>query len=437
MNPSSQKKKEPSRSLLYRVLAWLHLWLGLATGIVVVIVCLTGCIWVFNDEIKSLLEPEFNIGKQDTPLIKPSALKAYFGKKYKGKSISFITYRQDQAISVNMGERKRGAGGLTARVNPYTGEVIKIIKRTKGETDFFRFILNGHRFLWLPYEIGRPIVNYSVLTFVFILITGLVLWWPKNKAATKQRVMFKWKETTRWKRKNYDLHNILGFYAMIFLLAIAMTGMVWGINWYSESLYWATSGGKSLPNDKEAISDTLQLDKFYTPDQALDLAWNTVISNNPKAEGFSVNMPDLKKAKSTIRITAYPDQGQFYKTKGYIFDRHTLKELPGHPVYDKSIAESDFGGALRKMNYDIHVGSILGFPGKVLAFLSSLIGASLPVTGFYIWWNKKKNGKKEQKVIKKENAVQLSKVNYKPALKKPTQQTSPVKMPEKQTENQL
>jgi uncharacterized iron-regulated membrane protein len=42
------------------------------------------------------------------------------------------------------------------------------------------------------------------------------------------------------------------------------------------------------------------------------------------------------------------------------------------------------------MNYDIHVGAILGFPGKVLAFLASLIAASLPVTGFMIWWGRRK-----------------------------------------------
>jgi uncharacterized iron-regulated membrane protein len=47
------------------------------------------------------------------------------------------------------------------------------------------------------------------------------------------------------------------------------------------------------------------------------------------------------------------------------------------------------------MNYDIHVGAILGLPGKIIAFLASLIPASLPVTGFLIWWGKKKKGKKE------------------------------------------
>ncbi|MBZ4044583.1 PepSY domain-containing protein [Flavobacterium hibisci] len=49
------------------------------------------------------------------------------------------------------------------------------------------------------------------------------------------------------------------------------------------------------------------------------------------------------------------------------------------------------------MNYDLHVGSILGFPGKVLAFIASLVSASLLVTGFLIWWGRK--NKKAKKII--------------------------------------
>jgi uncharacterized iron-regulated membrane protein len=47
------------------------------------------------------------------------------------------------------------------------------------------------------------------------------------------------------------------------------------------------------------------------------------------------------------------------------------------------------GESISAMNYDIHVGAVLGIPGKILAFLASLIAASLPVTGFYIWWGRR------------------------------------------------
>lgn len=372
---------------------WLHLWLGLISGIIVFIVCITGCIWVFNEEITLLLEPETRIEKQDKPVLSPSEIKKIANQEFPDLKVSYVTYQQGVAASVGLGERRKG--GATLKINPYNGEIISKKLKQDGETDFFRFILNGHRFLWLPYEIGRPIVNYATLVFVVLLITGLIWWYPKkwNKSARDKSFKIKWGAS--FKRVNLDLHNVLGFYSLLFLLVIALTGMVWGIKWYSEGLYWATSGGKQLPGRDRLVSDSTQLNKHYTPDQAIDLAFQKVISENPKANGFYYSFPDTSRAKSTIGIYIYPNKGQFYNSKRYNFDQHTLKPLEGDEVYGVDFEDAEFGAKLRRMNYDLHVGSILGFPGKVLAFLVTLIGASLPITGFLIWWGRKFGKKKK------------------------------------------
>ncbi len=384
-------------STFRKVNNWLHLWLGLISGIIVFIVCLTGCIWVFNEEITSLLEPELNVKKEDKAILIPSQLIAIAREKYPEKPVSGAFYQQGKTIELNLGQGRRG--NTTLNINPYTGEVISVKERKKDEVSFFRWILNGHRFLWLPHEIGRPIVNYATLTFVFILITGLIWWYPKKWSKSTVDKSFKIKWGASFKRLNVDLHNVFGFYALLFLLAIALTGMVWGIKWYSEGLYWVTSGGKSLPEWTRAESDSTQASKFYTLEEAVDNVWFSTISNHPKAEGFFFSFPDTSKPKSTIGLTIYPTAGQFYNNKRYTFDQHTLASLNMNPLYEADFAQADFGDKLRRMNYDIHVGSILGFPGKVLAFLASLIGASLPVTGTLIWWNKRynKSGKKKKK----------------------------------------
>jgi uncharacterized iron-regulated membrane protein len=54
-------------------------------------------------------------------------------------------------------------------------------------------------------------------------------------------------------------------------------------------------------------------------------------------------------------------------------------------------------GQLLRMNYDIHTGAVIGLPGKILAFFASLIAASLPVTGFYIRWGRRKQSKEKEK----------------------------------------
>jgi len=386
------EKKKTKDSLFTRINKWLHLWLGLVSGIIVLIVCLTGCIWVFNEEITGLLEPETKIERQDKPVLSPLQLKAIATGLYPDKKVSYANYQQGRAISLNLksaDEKGRRGGGTTLKINPYTGEVISTTVHKKGQTDFFRFILNGHRFLWMPYEIGRPVVNYGTLIFVVLLITGLIWWYPKKWNKSTRDKSFKIKWGASFKRVNLDLHNVLGFYALIFLLFIALTGMVYGIKWYSEGLYWVTSGGKSLGEFSRLESDSLSAGKYYSPEQAMDLAWSSVIKRHPKSEGFYYNFPDTSEARSVIRITVYPNSGQFYNNQGYTFDQHTLKELKGEGVYAIPYEQAGFAGKLRKMNYDIHVGSILGFPGKVMAFLASLIGASLPVTGFLIWYGRK------------------------------------------------
>lgn len=400
-NKTSPPKKKVKDSTFTRINKWLHLWLGLVSGVIVLIVCITGCIWVFNEEITGLLEPEINIAKQDKPVITPSQLTAIAAKLFPDKKVSYANYQQGRAINLNLKgakEEGRRGGGTTLNINPYTGEVISKVVHKKGEVDFFRFILNGHRFLWLPYGIGRPIVNYGTLIFVVLLITGLIWWYPKKWNKSTRDKSFKIKWGASFKRVNLDLHNVLGFYSLIFLLFIALTGMVYGIKWYSEGLYWVTSGGDKLGEFDRLQSDSLQAGKFYTPEKAMDLAWNTVIKKHPKSAGFYYNFPDTSKAKATINITVYPNKGQFYNNISYAFDQHTLQELKGKGVYSVPYEASGFAGKLRKMNYDIHVGSILGFPGKVMAFLASLIGASLPITGFLIWYGRKfkKKGKAKE-----------------------------------------
>lgn len=406
-NTNSKKKKHP-RSLFYRISAWLHLWLGLVTGIVMVIVCVTGCLYVFIDEIQSVLNPETNIARQDKPVLTPSQISDAAAKIYPDKKVSYATYRQGKAITVGLGEGRRG--NITLYLHPYTGQLIKKELKEKGQTDFFSFVLSGHRFLWMPYEIGRPIVNYSTLIFVIILISGIVLWWPKKWTKSTRERSFQIKWGASFKRVNYDFHNVLGFYSLLVLLAIALTGMVYGIEWYSKGLYWVTSAGQSLPDYKDAKSDSLQANKFYTSAVAMDLAWKKVITKTPEARGFYYGYPDTTDAKSTINIYIYPTVGKYYDNMSFTFDRHTLKEFPAHPVYDVKFAEASFPAKIRKMNYDIHVGSILGLPGKILAFFGALIGASLPITGFIIWWGKRKKkpkrpGKVAAKPIAKKRAL--------------------------------
>lgn len=289
--------------------------------------------------------------------------------------------------------KKRRSGIFTSvYMNPYTGEVLKVKSVSRSDSpDFFRFILNGHRALWLPYDIGRPIVGVAVLIFVFLLLSGLVLWWPTKWIKSIRDKSFKIKWSASFKRVNYDMHNVLGFYSMLFLLIISMTGLVWSFGWFSKSLYWVMSGGKPLVENRESPkSDTTHVKTFEL--STVDRVLLNISKQNPQASGIMVSIPE--KPSDPIGAFVYKQRNTYYNMDRYSFDQQTLKEISIKTPFSGKYIEANIPDKIRRMNYDIHVGSVLGLTGKIIAFFASLISASLPITGFLIWWGKQKFGKK-------------------------------------------
>lgn len=387
-------KPRKGKSRFHKVNAWLHLWLGLVSGVIVFIVCITACIWAFNEEITRIIQPRMNVSRQDKPVLTPSQVQKAAQEVFPGQRVYYADYLQGRAISAGVGSSDHA--DHVVKLHPYTGELLLIEDAHWGASGFFSFVLQGHRFLWLPYQIGRPLVNYATLVFVLILITGLIWWYPRKWTRTKLKKSF----TVRWrasfKRLNIDLHNVFGFYAFLIMLVMALTGVVWGLEWYNRGVYWITSGGKTLPAWIDATSDPMNAGIPQTPDEMMDEAWAKVVRAYPSAEGFYYRYPDTSDVTSVIRMIAYPSSTQFYNAHTFVFDRYTLAPLESDAVAQTGYAGASGAEQLRKMNFDLHVGSILGFPGKVLAFGCSLIGASLPLTGFLIWWGRRKKKKKKQ-----------------------------------------
>lgn len=378
---------------------WLHLWLGLISGIVVFIVCITGCLWVFNEEIELLLEPWRKVEVQQKPYALPSTLVANARKHLNSKSDEVpwgVHYRPDRAVTIELDENE-------VSMNPYSGEVLNIHSHEEGHFDFFHFVLDGHVNLWLPYEIGQPLVNYGTLVFVILLITGLIWWYPKKWTKSTREKSFKIKWAAGWKRINLDLHNVLGFYSLLFLFVIAVAGMALGLRWVDNGLYWVFSGGKAAPEHNQAalVSDTLKLNPYgQTPETSIDSVLKILVAKIPNAKVIGIDWADPTRDAAVIRTRAtYPVMGT-YKSDVYTFDKQTFKILATELYNDENS-----GGIASRMYYDFHVGIILGFWGKVIAFIATLIGASLPVTGFIIWYNRKWGKKKGKRTRSMKSAT--------------------------------
>jgi uncharacterized iron-regulated membrane protein len=372
----------------------IHLWLGLSSGLVVLILGITGCILAFELEIRSLTESFRNVKVENRAVLPPSELKAIAEKHLASKKALGIEYpgKDKAAVAAYYDEKEYEL----LFMNPYSGEVLKHKNMNK---DFFRIVLDGHYYLWLPNDIGQPIAASATLVFLVMMISGLILWWPKNKAAKKQRFTIKW--SAGWRRKNYDLHNVLGFYMTWIAIFLAITGLVFGFQWFARSLYWITSGGETMVEHTHPVSDTTKTASFAN---MADHLWQEHRAGLKENESIGVYFAGIPTDPVEIAINHKP--GTYYNSDYYHYDQYTGKELPATGSYAGKFEDAALADKIVRMNYDMHVGAILGLPGKILAFFASLIAASLPVTGFYIWLGRKK--KKKAVFVKQKTSVAAS-----------------------------
>ena len=370
-----------------KVVSKLHLWLGLSSGLVVFIIATTGCIYAFQEEIQDYTQSYRFIKNENKPFLLPSQIENIAEQALPGKHAHSVTYEKNGRAAQVSFYNKDPEYYYRVFINPYDGKVLKIKNM---EEDFFRFILMGHFYLWLPPKIGQPVAATATLVFVLLLISGIIMWWPKNKNGRKQRFSIRW--NSKWRRRNYDLHNVLGFYISSIALLLALTGLVWGFKWFAKTLYWTASGGKEMVSYYQVNSDTLY--KASIPHSPADHVWRIMKNDHPEAASIEVHYPE--NSLEAIAANANPEEGTYWKRDYRYFDQHSLKEIPVKHMFGR-LNQASGADKLLRMNYDIHVGAIAGLPGKIIAFLASLLTASLPITGFCIWWGrKKKSGKKNK-----------------------------------------
>lgn len=369
-----KKRQKPIRKWAGR----LHLWLGLTSGIVVFIVAITGCIFAFQDEIQDVTRDWRKLPAQQQQFVAPSQLLHKVHSLLPNSTASFVTY--------NGKERPAHVYAFMNNVpyylyfNPYTGELLHVQNLNE---DFFIIIENLHMYLLLPEAIGKQIVGISTIIFVIMLITGIILWWPKKKKQLATNLKVRWK--ARWRRVNYDLHRTAGIYCALIALLLAITGLGIAYEWMHASFYTVGNLGQDYPADHEVPKIT-EIPEAVLP-QAFDRAFYTTVEKLPQSGMYFVLDQGADKP---ILTGAYPKALTFDHQSNFYFHPKT-----GQPLASHLYAEKSPGLQFQEMNYGLHTGQYFGLLGKILAFFTSLFVAGLPMSGFMIWWGRRnKKGSK-------------------------------------------
>lgn len=409
----------------------LHLWGGLISGLVVFVVCLTGTIYVYNTELRQAAIPHYYYVKEDGVKLSVDSVVSIAATSIDGKVTGIkIPYAKNETMAVlySKAEKNREkaqvltgksvseGGGVKKPVstqgggrkrsnllmiNPYSGEVIGDASEEKTKTaEFMGKMFSLHRWLLLN-EVKEPIFEGienrklgswisggATLLFLFGVLSGLVIWFPKKMRSWKNGLKIRW--TSNWKRVNHDLHNTLGLYTWIFLFLMSVTGPFWSFDWYREGWQktWGTYQDPNLKKDENKPLSVLLDNKVAMNVEDLVLVVNKVL---PYKGDITINFA----TDSTGTVSISKNRVGFFAPSAG--DKLVLDQYSGAVLEQDVFREKSLRNRIGSSVKALHIGDVYGQFSKLLFFISCLVATSLPVTGVFIWINKMKKKPNKRK----------------------------------------
>ncbi|QDO97777.1 PepSY domain-containing protein [Ferrovibrio terrae] len=344
----------------------LHLWIGLAGGIIFVLLGLTGSALVYQDEILSLLYPrQMRVTVSETAApsriltAAQSALPAGDGR------VVILRYPENpgrpiQALIEHGGERR------TLLVDPANATLLGPLPG--GE--IFSVLLELHSRLMLQ-ALGREIVGWVGVVLAISAITGLILWWPQPRLrAWKQALQLKWRNMS-WQRRSFDLHKVMGSVIAMPMLLIALSGSALT---FREPLLPLMTALGGIPQARPAVRP-MTLENARSLDALVDEALRQI----PGARLVFISPPARPGGATRIRLRQ-PDEihqnGRSYvllDAAGTVLDLQRVSELPAaNLVFDQ-------------LPYPLHTGYMFGEAGRFVVFMAGILPLLLFVTGLVLW----------------------------------------------------
>ena len=386
----------------------IHLWLSVPFGLIITLVCFSGAMLVFENEVNEWFRRDLYYVEtvKESPLPMDKLLEKVATTLPDSVSVTGVSISSDpgRAYQVSLSKPRRAS----LYVDQYTGEV----KGKSERSGFFMFMFRMHR--WLLDSMnpgnegifwGKMIVGVSTLLLVFVLISGIVIWWPRTRKALKNSL--KITATKGWRRFWYDLHVAGGMYALIFLLAMALTGLTWSFPWYRTAFYkvFGVEVQQRVAQGHEQKSDAQKRNTKLAAHREKKREGNEVRKGersgrpeNNHSDMYSVTSPFVYWQEIYDKLRRQnPEYKQISISSGTASvsfnrfgnqrasDRYSFNTDNGEFTETSLYQHQDKSGKIRGWIYSVHVGNWGGMFTRILTFIAALLGSALPLTGYYLW----------------------------------------------------
>lgn len=390
----------------------IHLWLSVPFGIIITLICFSGAMLIFEPEITRAVRSEvYRVAEvKDSPLPMGELMETVKATLPDSVAITGVTVYDDntRTYQVNLSKPRRAS----VFVDQYTGQITGRYERL----GFFSTMFGLHR--WLldsanPHgdgiKTGKLLVGISTLMFVIALITGIVIWVSRARKGLGHSLSISFKKG--WKGLWKGLHVAGGMYALIFVLAMALTGLTWSFDWY-RSAFYAVCGVEHTPRNfaqaapvPEKTGKGGEGRRDVRAEGREGRGGEGHRHGEGRPEGREEGRPegrghseygrwqqvyDRLKAQNpgSPQITVGPETATVTlgtTGNGRASDRYTFDRRSGEVTPATRYADSTGADKLRGWIYSIHTGSLGGLFTRILWLLAALLGATLPLTGYYIW----------------------------------------------------
>ncbi len=340
---------------------WSHRWFGIVIGVYFVLFGLSGSYLVYEHFFESTLyseryRSEGTAEQIDLPSIVRSAMQGLNTEKTPLRVILPESKSENATVVFNMAED--GPPKLkTAYVDASNGSFKGAFERTDS---IGGVLFTFHHDMFLGAQKGRVWMGIAGVLCVILLLSGLWLWWPKSAWIR----LLKWPKLRSLYKASLDLHKLFGFYTLVLMFAVTFSGL------YISVPGWFQFGGeKSAPRGGGGGSPQVNI-------PAIDYAEiQTSLANQGLLQRPLAVMWNNREKAILVRLSE--------DKPVYVFDS-AARSLTAKPK------DVDEGFDMRRFQREIHEGDYWGKVGEILTFLSGLLPLFFYVTGFYVWWKKRK-----------------------------------------------
>lgn len=363
----------------------IHLWLGVITAPLVFFVCITGTIIVFSDEIMDLAAGKARyVAEIKTTKLPTEELLQIMQENYPERRVPsyMVTYRNpERSVRFNSYDPEKGL--RMVYVDPYSGEILK----DDGTIYFFYITAHLHNSL-LWHGTGEWIIDITTILFLLASITGLIMWWPKNKSRKAMRYAFslKWKQS--FGKLNIDMHRVIGMYMSVLLIVLSLTGLMIAFK-PLFNLTKDTFGGNSVVewNQDLAVHDGAK--KSFPVNSVID----RVFEENPGKNEIQIyTFKNKEWGYYALNAAKHIGLKSAMNNRFLVYDRYSGEKID---IQEEALQNE----VVENMVWTLHMGNWMGLGGKTLTFLAGLFASFLPISGLYIWIPKLQRKRKRRKQL--------------------------------------